>query len=314
MKNDFIKNEYWDKEEFEDSVASGLINLFETNIKKHHKINPQFAFTDKMLERIRKIGCYFPPSDRVVLAEYVPGTNTLSENQKLDVINDGFPDRAVFCKLIKPEDRKYENDMREGAFLETSYIERIDKLPRPITANRQGKPFRLITVWLRNKFLEGHSAYFTVDDLGNTGGVFYKRSDYDPIRKICRSELVNARTCQSKEESASAQDTHVISAAFTHQYWADRRFLWNVTAQEGIARATFGVYPEQIKSLFYSRELPMTETGRKRPILHWVASHHRRMKSGIDIDIEKHLRGINEFVFQGTKYIITRPIKGVSLE
>jgi hypothetical protein len=90
---------------------------------------------------------------------------------------------------------------------------------------------------------------------------------------------------------------------------SDKKHLWNVTANEGFAKATFGVYPEQIKSLFYSRELPMTETGRKRPILHWVRSHRRRIKEGIEVDIEKHLKGINEFVYNGTKFIITRPLK-----
>ena len=307
-----MNNSYWQKEEFEDTVAKGLITLFETNIKKHHGIFENFAFTQKMLERIRKLGCYFPPEDRIVLVEYVPETSILSENQKLDIINDGFPNKAVFCNSLDSSDCRYEKSMRYKAFLEISYIERIDKLPRPITANRQGKPFRLINVWSRNHFLEGSAAYFTVDDFGNTGGVFYKRSNYDPIRGICKSELVNARTCQSAEESANAQDLNTISAAFTHQYWTDRRYLWNVTANEGIAKATFGIYPEEVKSLFYAREMPMTETGRKRPMLHWVAAHQRRIKSGIDIDIEKHLRGINEFVYQGTKFTITRPLKIIS--
>ncbi len=29
------------------------------------------------------------------------------------------------------------------------------------------------------------------------------------------------------------------------------------------------------------------------------------------VDIEKHLRGINEFVYNGTKFIITQPLKKV---
>lgn len=300
---------YWDNEEFEDLVARSLIMLYETKIMKHRDAHPNFVFTEKMLERIRKIGCYHPPDDRICLAEYKPGTQTLSENQKLDIINDGFPTKGVLCHSLDPKDPMLTDDMRDGAYLEINYIERIDKFPRPITAKRHGKPFRLIQIWGRNDCLEGHAAYFTVDNEGNTAGTFWKRSWYDDRTGICKSELVCAKTVQSKTESEKCEDVHVANASFVYQYWSDRRFLWNVVAQEGTSKATFGVHPEQIKSLFYSRELPMTETGRKRPILHWVASHHRRIKNGIDIDIEKHLRGITEFVYQGTKFTITQPIK-----
>ena len=127
-------------------------------------------------------------------------------------------------------------------------------------------------------------------------------------------ELVSSRTIQSEDENERAESLFTVVANSTLQFYQDRRFLWNVVAKENNSKATFGVYEEQIKSLFYSRELPLTETGRKRPILHWVASHQRRMKNGIDIDIEKHLRGCNEFIYQGTKFTITNPLKKPNLK
>jgi len=53
----------------------------------------------------------------------------------------------------------------------------------------------------------------------------------------------------------------------------------------GEAKAHLGCMREEIKSLLYARDLPMTSTGRKKPILHLVAAHKRRIKEGTDIDI-----------------------------
>jgi len=92
----------------------------------------------------------------------------------------------------------------------------------------------------------------------------------------------------------------------------DRRYFWEVTATEQFmdgfpAKAMFSIDKEYIKSLFYARSVPITATGRLRPILHWVSSHKRRLKEGIDIDVTKHLRGIGEFMMHGVNFGITEP-------
>lgn len=304
-----MNNLHWEKEEFEDLVARGLITMYENRIQKHKKAHKVFQFNDKLLHNIRKIGCYFAPDDRVSLHSFVPGTEVLSENQPIDMLNDGVPQRAILCSAIASPEKEDDDSMRKNAFLEISYLQQIDKLPRPIQSDHWGKFYRLVQVWSRNEILEGHIQHVVIDKNGNIRGTYWMRSYHDPIRSICRGEKVNAQSCQSKEESSRAENLGTVLASSTIQYWQDRRHLWNVTANEGTAKATFGIYPDQIKSLFYARELPMTETGRKRPILHWVCAHQRRMKSGTEIDIEKHLRGTNEFIYQGTKFSITRPFK-----
>lgn len=303
-----MANLHWEKEEFEDLVARGLITMYETKIQKHKDAHKVFQFNDKLLSDIRKIGCYFAPEDRVSLHNHVPGTSILSENQPIDMINDGLPNNGILCSSIEGN-KEDEDSMRKDSFLEIYYIQQVDKLPKPIQSDQWGKFYKVVQVWARNELLEGHVNHVVIDKNGNTKGTYWYRSFYDPIRGITKGQKVDARFCQSKEESLRAESINTVIASSTIQYWQDRRFLWNVTANEGIAKATFGVYPDQIKSLFYAREMPLTETGRKRPILHWVSAHHRRMKSGIDIDIEKYLRGTNEFIYQGTKFIITRPIK-----
>jgi hypothetical protein len=90
---------------------------------------------------------------------------------------------------------------------------------------------------------------------------------------------------------------------------ADRRFCWEITADEGVGsgKASIGCTAEEVKSLLYARQLPVTATGRKRPILHLVAAHRRRMKEGHEIDIEPFLRGVREVVMDGTKFSVRGP-------
>ena len=95
---------------------------------------------------------------------------------------------------------------------------------------------------------------------------------------------------------------------------SDFRHMWIVSTEETtLSRTTtplrLGVDSEIIKSLFYARQAPVSESGRKRPILHWVRSHIRRLKEGIDIDVNRHMRGITEFDMGGFSFRITQPIK-----
>lgn len=96
---------------------------------------------------------------------------------------------------------------------------------------------------------------------------------------------------------------------------ADRKFLWLVETSEPLlnghskAKMQFGVDAEMVKSLFYARDIPITATGRLRPILHWVEAHKRRVREGLTVGVIKHLRGIEEFSMGGLEFKITQPKK-----
>lgn len=107
---------------------------------------------------------------------------------------------------------------------------------------------------------------------------------------------------------------HANLLAYAVSIHNDFRYFWEVTATEEFlyrlpAKAIFSIDVEYIKSLFYARSVPITATGRLRPILHWVTAHKRRMKEGIDIDVRKHLRGIDTFEMHGVNFVITEPRK-----
>lgn len=125
--------------------------------------------------------------------------------------------------------------------------------------------------------------------------------------------LVRAEWGQSPIDPGLPLTTMLASVGIN--IFCDRKHLWQVRTQEPTVFAnyatalTVGVSPEHIKSLFYARSLPLTESGRKRPILHWVRAHQRRLADGIDIDVSQHLRGITGFEMGGFEWSITNPIK-----
>lgn len=279
-------NTYWEKEEFEDLVARSLIAMYETDInKKCRKVPKYLKVSDSEFLQVRINGCYFSPNDRVGLTS------------EIDLVNDGLPKIAIQSYIPK------KLSWLKNEYITSKTFFKINLLPKPFLCDSEGIAYKQVVfqasatdkIWL-------HKSFVLIDDKGQIWDTFV----YNDQRKKVYLPL---SILGEDEYGELASD--ISSTAITFGLYQDRKFLWNVCAKEGIAKATFGVYPEQIKSLFYAREMPMTETGRKRPILHWVAAHQRRLKNGIDIDIEKHLRGTNEFVYQGTKFIITNPQKTI---
>lgn len=294
MKKKEQYSQYWETDEFEDLVARGLIAMYESKIKVAKRTIPSTRINDDLIRRIRKIGCYFAPSDRVMKIDLGQDGRSLKK-QEIDIINDGRPD---FCTWTRKA-----NNLWEECYLSTIYMERINRLPKPFKTMHPGKIYR-IAVLLFNERITGNCQYVTINSKGEINAVYRSVNFCEPItgRSFNIIDLPNS-------ETDKAEDVITMWASASLQFYQDRRYLWNVQAKEGIAKATFSVHQEQIKSLFYARDLPMTDTGRKRPILHWVKSHQRRMKSGTDVDVDQYLRGTHEFIFNNTQFIITNPTK-----
>lgn len=274
---------YWEKEEFIRCISDAATGLYETENAQFCRKHKKGFVTDKTtipnrsdISYARRMGCYFTPADRIAIVE-----------SAIDLENDGLLDFGAFTDIIDPFARIDVDNVLFGAYVDMNWVRRIKHLPpgyKPI----YGYAYYTLISWIPR-----------LDEKPN----LLKR--YICLDRSGRFAIVE------KDLKIRYDDKGAFTARFaaTYTYWADRKYLWNVETNDETAKVTFGVYPEQIKSLFYSRDLPLTETGRKRPILHWVSAHQRRIKEGIDIDIEKHLRGCTEFIFNGTSFKITRPAK-----
>jgi hypothetical protein len=159
-------------------------------------------------------------------------------------------------------------------------------------------------------------SYFTIDEDGAAWSAFdkYKYRNGRGNLALYDDYYIKIKPETTLQNEAKVGD-HWGPGALS--LLADRKYLWNIRTMEplndwcdyGQAIVDFGVEEEIVKSLAYARSLPLTATGRKRPILHWVQAHLRRIKSGIDIDIRKYLRGITDFSMGEINFSITSPCK-----
>ena len=232
---------------------------------------------------------------------YMPGTQRSYWLGNFDVGVDPLPDQGcVYCTPEADEDFCFVHVRRVNGFPPSV----ISQLGKPVARYKAS----MVSLYKSDAYI-GHSiriyvrvVYFAVDDSGSVWSC--------PDRSKWRQ--FRGDHCWSEDNAISFKwGPGALSLL------ADRRFLWLVETQERLvdfevsARMQFGVDPEMIKSLFYSRSVPITATGRLRPILHWVESHKRRLREGIQVDVTKHLRGIERFEMGGLEFTITSPTKNL---
>lgn len=277
---------YWETEEFEEHINSAIICLSETNNIPKRKISKNLIidcpfnrlFTNEDFLKLKSNGVYFAPMDRLINTDEI----WTDIDDPPDVAAYSFgPSHAIGLRGLR-----VNSQTGKDPYLEIIFSRKIKTFPRGVVSFcPMIAKYKLSIVYGKEVGgVHGWSYYFGISEDGKIvpcdSGI--KRDDFELIK---------------------------MYAATVIGMECDKKYLWNVsTISDGVS-TTVGVYESQIKSLLYARDLPMSETGRKRPILHWVASHRRRIKNGHDIDVKKYLRGISEFEMFGDKFTITNPKK-----
>lgn len=276
------KEDYWQEEDFEDTVAAALIACFESKIRKQRSLPAECRLTKEHLMLARKHGPYIPSNSRVV----IPAS---SEKLMFDVENDSLPDFGVLSN--KNPNTNSKDTKQYGGYFITHMFRKIDRLPRHWARAGGGTLYEMTVISAEDDGVSGEKNYFSV---GRDGEMF-----------VCTWNNPNyLRTTEGIEQHWTMQLWHGLSGLIL---LADRRFCWTITAQENVARAHLGCMQEEVKSLLYARSLPMTATGRKRPILHLIEAHKRRMRNGTDIDVTAFLRGTQSVEIGGTEFKVNPP-------
>lgn len=283
---------YWGDDDFEEVLTGAFYWLYERNILPDAKLAaPPIRLKAEDYARLKRFGLYFPARDR------------LCERAKnLDLRNDGLQISGVFSHLFRHKSG--------DSLLTQKGFKMLPKLPYGLRSQYQGYIYELTNIELTEDYrLMGAKAYAVVDKAGQIHPVYMFHQD---IKKwISYDEFLKGANEHLASDPLELSFTQSV-LSMTYSFWADRMHHWLVETEDEIGKVRFGVYEDEVKSLFYSRALPMTATGRKRPILHWVGAHTRRMRSGIDIDITQHLRGVSTFNMYGMDFRISQPVKPVS--
>jgi len=281
----------WTQDEFEECVAGTLIAMFESKIKKDRG-NPSSArLTEDKMHAIRMFGPYIPHGGRYIEAPQ-------GDKMIIDVKNDPIP--SMGCYSHGHVGGK-ATDILDG-YSNHHFFQEISALPKDRVRKGNGRLFRIISAAAENKYLRGCCDYVTVSSSGEVVA----------CDTVVQSSLRGTPGERTRTYSEYETDPHRIyqvafSAFAAIQFHNDRRFCWQIRAEESKAKAYLGCGISEIKSLLYARSLPQTETGRKRPILHLVNAHQRRMKSGTEVDVTAFLRGVQTVEIGGTKFTVIPP-------
>lgn len=267
--------DHWSNEQFEEEVSASLISLYETKIINQKKIAPRQRLTEEALAGFRKFGVTIPGKDRLIL-----------DDGKFDTL---YPLPTIASSSITISASNELNSI--NGYRHNFFTQRVEKMPLGFSRTGGGLLYRLVSTAAKNEGgLDGSVHYFSVDKMGNI-----HVADF----------FVGGRFMSEVDSQVMGQYKHI--AFTTLNIEADKVNCWTIKAEESQAICTIGVCKEEVKSLLYARSLPITVTGRKRPILHLVASHKRRMKEGVEVDIESFLRGVKVVEMNGTKFTVKPP-------
>ncbi len=282
--------ETWGNGEFEHTVATALIAGFETKVKRHKGCPPADRLTEERIAMVRSFGLYIPSPSRILVAP-----TDFGANWTFDVGVERLPVRG-FVAHVTNELQKQD---RPGAYLLMNAVRQVQTLGKFWHKQKGGTLYELLTTDANDNGINGERRFFTVTAKGEVVSC---------VQRICTSGgyLPGEPARTVGERPRFLQETSEW-ASIALQILADKRHCWAITAQEDVARATLGCMKEEVKSLLYARTLPLSETGRKRPILHLVESHRRRIKNGIDIDITAFLRGQQVVEIGGTVFTVNPP-------
>ena len=267
----------WTLEEFEMQIADMMDAAYKTPVYRKSATMKARAsrITPGIIEGIRNAGPHMPGKDRIVLPHTIG----------FDLDNDPLPERACISIPGEEEGRQIGYLRRMNGVVSWRDLAALDVARMP-----DDMPwYRVTYLFTKRRALRGCTVWCWIDAAGKV--------------RLADSPGLDTAT----DNTASMED--MIST--TLQAQADRRFCWEIAADEGFAKASLGCTAEEVKSLLYARQLPVTATGRKRPILHLVAAHRRRMKEGIDVDIKPFLRGVAEVTMDGTQFKVRAPQTGV---
>jgi len=276
----------WTSDEFESRIIAATIALYETRTDVECEVRGISNFNSSSFSRMKTHGVYIPAKGRVCIDPEFglsvlkwPQSGCMSFGSTYNTANDGNAEDDLlesYCRLV--------------------YFRRLNKLPSHSKMLALGDPYELIMAWPQDRGpVIGITSYLTINR--KTGS----------ISQTFPAWYANNHGKISEFASDPDFDKERLALGAAIQFIDDRRHIWTITAQNDVSKVTVGADAESVKSLLYARSLPMTNTGRKRPILHIVHAHKRRVASGTEIQIDDFLRGSPEVVMDGTKYTVSAP-------
>lgn len=235
---------------------------------------------------------------------YIPCVKRVSFTRELDLSNDGVPGIRTLA---------YQDGYHKKWEYHIIFPEKPPRGARAMWPHRSVGTYRHVVMNKVDSVWKHHTGNkIPPGEIGELTGYFVSIST--------DGKVVPMVDFNPKEATKTTYGVLALWFSLVANAYADRKYLWSVETEETVlsrdmkARLMLGVSESHIQSLFYARKLPRTEIGRRRPILHWVSAHQRRIREGIEIDVKQHMRGVEKFEMDNLTFTITSPTKDMLRE
>ena len=185
-------------------------------------------------------------------------------------------EKNLICDPIYLYSNGYSLCMYNGVFCKSMFIRKVDKLPK-----------RYVCKGSKDAVFEIHYRY--IDG---------SKSEY--IRGVFGYNGHNINKAFT-DMSSFKQTNYLLNNRYDNENFVLTTSMFDDLADQWITEITLndqsiiiGSNRDGVNKLSKLREEPLTITGRKKAIMHWVAEHTRLTKSGYS-DISTHTRGIDSF-------------------
>ena len=192
--------------------------------------------------------------------------STLLLNNPIDILGD-----AAEIALFK------------GNMLEWTAYYKIKNRPKGVAC--LGKPAVWYEVHIKHIHLNGNSEYFK------------RIVPLDRKGKALTAKVHNAFVCSPHIEGGYLN----VAASLIEDAHRPNTMLAEV--KDGVT-IKFPVPVDNYKELFADREEPLTPSGRRKSIVHWVAQHLRKSRNDT-ATVKKHVRGVQNICVGGVNITIT---------
>ena len=158
--------------------------------------------------------------------------------------------------------------------------------PRKNVFAMNGKPVAWYEMHIRQECQNGSSLY-------------HQRMvpiDADGKPLMAKSTTGGAIVCDKKESTFLT-----LAASIIEDNLRAKTMLAKIKEETEVK---FAVPLDDYKDVFIGRDAPM-QNGRRKAIIHWVASHLRKNQDGDSARVKKHIRGVDEIVIDGIRISIT---------
>ena len=279
-------NKHWTQESFEDAIMSVLLVHLDDPPKSRRIEACSKRAGRQDLTRLARSTPYIPGGDRFYLQEH-----DAAGHLQIDTALEHVSDQVTVA---------LPGDCAEiaGTYARIMQVRRVPKPDKPYNIVGPGLVYKVVVLHGRDRGSVLLQRFVTIDGAGVIRACRWRITGRGPDYAGGKGyDETPAHECQRTEQAVWA----------AQMIGSDARHVWKIRAEEEAGAVRVGCTPEEVKSLLYARTLPTTATGRKRPILHLVAAHRRRLREGIDIDVRSHLRGLQPVEFGGTRFQVQPP-------